>query len=111
MSSSDSLNIHSIHTASSGNSVIYVSQPLQIPTEGVSQFVVRLARKHHITYARTTGDEWAETVTRLAGDEVRSDDIANLLVALKRAHKLTDREMTSLLIHHQREQKRRVRSV
>ena len=94
-----------------GKSVIYVPQPLQIPTENVSQFVARLARKHHVTYARTTGDEWAETVTRLAGDEVRSDDTANLLVALKRAHKLTDREMTSLLINHQREEKRRVRSL
>ena len=94
-----------------GKSVIYVPQPLQIPAKGISQFVARLARKHHITYARTTGDAWAETVTRLAGDEVRSDDTANLLVALKRAHKLTDREMTSLLIHHQREEKRRVRSV
>lgn len=102
--------------------MIYVSQPpgkrpscaappLQIPTKGIRQFVARLARKHHISYARTTGDEWAETVTRLAGDEVRSDDTANLLVALKRAKKLTDREMASLLIHHQREEKRRVRSL
>lgn len=87
------------------------TSPLQIPTQGVSQFVARLARKHHISYARTAGDEWAETVTRLAGDEVRSDETGNLLVALKRAHKLTDREMTSLLINHQREEKRRVRSL
>lgn len=104
-----------------GKSVVYVHQlpgkraysrpsSLQIPTEGVSQFVARLARKCHITYARTVGDEWAETVTRLAGDEVRSDATGDLLVALKRAHKLTDREMTSLLINHQREQ-RRVRSL
>lgn len=105
-----------------GKPVIYLPQPpgkrassltapLQIPTEGVSQFVARLARKHHVSYARTAGDEWAETVTRLAGDEVRSDETGNLLVALKRAHKLTDREMTSLLINHQREEKRRVRSL
>ena len=105
-----------------GKSVIYIPQPptrragslaspLQIPTQGVSQFVARLARQHHVSYARTAGDEWAETVTRLAGDEVQSDATANLLVALKRAHKLTDREMTSLLINHQREEKRRVRSL
>lgn len=104
-----------------GKPVVYVHQPadkravsrpssLQIPTEGVSQFVARLARKCHITYTRTAGDEWAETVTRLAGDEVRSDATGDLLVALKRAHQLTDREMTSLLINHQREQ-RRVRSL
>ncbi len=68
--------------------------------------MARLARKFHITYTRTAGDEWAETVTRLGGDEVRSDATGDLLVALKRAHKLTDREMTSLLINHQREQRR-----
>ena len=98
-----------------GNPVAYVRQrpskrALRIPTQGVSQFVARLARKHHITYARTAGDEWADTVTRLAGDEVRSDATADLLVALTRAHKLTDREMTALLINHQRE-KCRVRSL
>jgi hypothetical protein len=83
---------------------------LRIPKVEVSQFVVRLAHKHHITYSRTGGDEFAETVTRLAGDEVRSDATGDLLVALKRAHKLTDREMTALLISHLRE-KRRVRSI
>lgn len=110
------------HLSIGGKSVTYVHQqsnqrapsltaPLQIPTEGVSQFVASLARKHHVTYARTAGDAWAETVTRLAGDEVQSDATADLLVALKRAHKLTDREMMSLLINHQREEKRRVRSL
>lgn len=104
-----------------GKSVVYVqpqpsgralslASPLQIPTEGVSHYVARLARKHHITYTRTAGDEWAETVTRLAGDEVQSDDTGDLLVALNRSHKLTDREMTTLLINHLRE-KRRVRSL
>jgi hypothetical protein len=104
-----------------GKSVVYFHQqsnkrrvsltsPLQIPQEGVSRFVERLARKHKITYVRTAGDEWAETVTRLADDDVRSDDTGDLLVALKRAHKLTDREMTALLVNHLRE-KRRVRSL
>jgi hypothetical protein len=102
-----------------GKSVAYVNQhsdrtaapwPLKIPKEGVSQFVVRLAREHHVTYSRTAGDEFAETVTRLAGDEVCSDATGDLLVALKRADKLTDREMTTLLISHLRE-KRRVRPI
>ena len=78
----------------------------RIPTESVSQFVARLARQNPIHYVRATGDEWAEVVTRLAGDEVQSDPTGDLLVALKRAHKLTDREMTLLLVNHLREQRR-----
>ncbi|WP_423708717.1 DUF6088 family protein [Undibacterium sp. WLX3042] len=87
-----------------------LTAPLHIPREGISKFVKLLARKHHISYTRTAGDEWAEAVTRLAGDDVRSDGTGDLLVALKRAHKLSDREMTTLLISHQREI-RRVRSI
>ncbi|CAN7412866.1 hypothetical protein LJR289_002544 [Pseudoduganella sp. LjRoot289] len=82
----------------------------RIPTEGVSQFVANLARESRVTYTRSDVDEWAEDVTRLAGDEVQSDATGDLLVALKRARKLTDREMAALLINHLRE-KHRVRSV
>jgi hypothetical protein len=100
-----------------GKSVIYVHQRpknrvlkpvpvLQIPTEGVNHFVASLARKHHISYQRTAGDEWAETVTRLSDDNVQSDETGNLLVALKRAGKLTDREMAALLVAHLREKRR-----
>lgn len=100
-----------------GKPVIYVHQrpnnriltpvaALQIPTERVSHFVASLAGKHHISYQRTAGDEWAETVTRLSDDNVQSDETSNLLVALKRAGKLTDREMTTLLINHLREKRR-----
>lgn len=70
------------------------------------QFVASLARKHHVNYVRTTGDALAETATRLAGDEVESDATGDLLVALKRAHKLSDREMTALLVNHRREMSR-----
>ena len=99
-----------------GKSVVYAYQrpskrfsltsPLQIPTQGVRQFVASLARKHHVNYVRTTGDALAETATRLAGDEIESDATGDLLVALKRAHKLSDREMTALLVNHRREMSR-----
>lgn len=75
----------------------------KMPKEGIRHFVEDLAREHHIAYTRTAGDAWAETVTRLSGDDVQSDETGNLLVALKRAKKLSDREMTELLINHLRE--------
>ena len=100
-----------------GKSIAYVQQrtkksassmplPLRIPKEGVRQFVERLAHQYQVFHKRTNGDKWAEIVTRLSGDEVQSDGTGDLLVALKRAHKLNDREMTALLINHQREMRR-----
>jgi hypothetical protein len=71
----------------------------------VRQYVVDLARQHRVSYTRTFADEWAEAATRLAGDDVQSDETADLLVALKRAHKVTDSEMTVLLVNHLRERK------
>jgi len=41
-------------------------------------------------------------VTKLAGDEVKSDKTDDLLVALTRAGKLTPRDMTRLVIAHHR---------
>jgi hypothetical protein len=79
---------------------------IRIPSSGVSRYVAELGARHHVTYSRTQGDEWADAVTRLAGDEVESDETGDLLVALRRAHKLTDREMAALLASHLRERKR-----
>lgn len=78
---------------------------IRIPMSGVSRYVAELAARHHVTYSRCRVDEWAHVVTRLSGDEVRSDETCDLLVALRRAHKLTDLEMAALLISHLRERK------
>lgn len=84
---------------------------LAIPTADVAQFVRSFARKHKVSYTRTPMDQWAETVTRLAGDEVRSGPVQDLLVALKRAGKLSADDMATLLVNYLRERKQRVRSV
>jgi hypothetical protein len=47
-------------------------------------------------------------VTRPAGDEVRSGPLQDLLVALKRAGKLTKDDMAGLLVNHPRERKQGV---
>lgn len=84
---------------------------LAIPTTGVAQFVRDLARQFGVSYARTPSDQWAETVTRLAGDEVRSGPVQDLLVALKRAGKLSTDDMAALLVNYLRERKQGVRSI
>lgn len=84
---------------------------LAIPTSGVEPFVRDLARRYGVSYAHTAMDQWAETVTRLVGDEVRSGPVQDLLVALKRAGKLSTDEMAALLVNYLRERKKGVRSV
>lgn len=84
---------------------------LKIPTTGVAQFVRALARQYRVHYTRTPTDQWAETVTRLAGDEVRSGPVQDLLIALRRAGRLSKDEMASLLVNYLRESKHGVRSV
>jgi hypothetical protein len=81
-------------------------QSFQIPVSGVDQFVIDMARQHRITYVKTFGDAWGETVTQLADDEVQTDDIENLLIALKRAGKVSAADMLALLVSYLSEKAR-----
>ena len=78
------------------------------PTTDVGNYVRWLAGFHKVRYVPTAADQWAETVTRLAGDEVRSGPVQDLLVALKRAGKLTKDDMARLLVNYLRERKQGV---
>ncbi|MBS0340429.1 MAG: hypothetical protein JSS56_07865 [Proteobacteria bacterium] len=82
-----------------------------LPTTGVEQFVRDLARKHHVSYTPTSMDRWAETVTKLAGDEERTGPVQDLLVALKRAGKLSTGDMAWLLVNYLRGRKLSARSL
>lgn len=68
-----------------------------IPTFKVAEYVVSLAQQHGVRYTRTSGDALAEVVTRLAADQVATDDIEDLIVALKRAHVIDAKTMVALL--------------
>lgn len=87
------------------------TRPLAIPATNVAAFVRQLARKHQVSYSPTATDHWAEAVTQLSGDDVRTGPVQDLLVALKRAGKLSSDEMAALLVNYLREQKQGVRSV
>ena len=65
--------------------------------------IVSLAQKHGVTYRPTTTDAWAQTVTRLAGDDVALDDIELLLIALERAGQLSRQEALRLQVNYLRE--------
>lgn len=78
------------------------------PTTDVGNYVRWLAGFYRVRYVPTAADQWAETVTRLAGDDVRSGPVQDLLVALKRAGKLTKDDMARLLVNYLRERKQGV---
>lgn len=94
--------------------VRYVHSPLEpdealsgdvdaLPTESVRQFVERLARVHHIQHQRTALDDYAQAVTRAAGDEVELDSTGKLLVALKKKRVITGPQLARLMTNHMRE--------
>ena len=60
-------------------------------------YVIDLAAQHGISYQETAADRLAVVATRLAGDEVVTDEIEDLIVALKRAQLITGTQMAELL--------------
>ena len=67
------------------------------PTVEVKTFVQSLAAVHNVTFVKTVADNFAETVTRLAGDEVVTDEVEDLIVALKRARIIDAATMVEIL--------------
>ena len=79
---------------------------LIIPKSGLRRYVMDLADSCQVAYVRTYADEWAENVSRLAGDDVRTDVIENLVIALKKEKKVTGLEAVHLLTNYLREKQR-----
>ena len=74
-----------------------------LPTKNVGSFVIELAEHHNVSYTYSSMDQFADSVTRLAGDEVKHDRIEDLLVALKRAGKLSMQQVAQLSVNYLRE--------
>ena len=64
--------------------------------------VQNLARRAGVEFVPTYADRWAYAVTKLAGDDVKSDPTDDLLVALTREGKLKPDEMVKMVIAHHR---------
>ena len=71
-----------------------------------ARYVRDLARNEGIGFNPIYADRWASSVTKLAGDEVRSDSTDDLLVALTRSGKMTPKDMVALVIKHHKDLKR-----
>jgi hypothetical protein len=71
-----------------------------LPLKNVSAFVQSFAMSRDVHFKRTELDPWAEAVTRASGDDVTLDEIGKLLVALKKNHLITGRQMARLMSNH-----------
>ena len=63
----------------------------------------KMAEEHHVVYVRASHDTLANHITRLAGDDVKLDEIEQLLIALQRSGHLSRAEMVQLQAAYLRE--------
>jgi len=69
----------------------------------VAAHIRKMAQEYHVAYVRTSSDEFAYHVTRLAGEDVQFDEIEHLLIALQRSGHLSRVEMVQLQAAYLRE--------
>lgn len=74
----------------------------QALTTSIARRVRQMALREGVTFVETYADRFAHAATRLAGDEVQSDETDNLLVALRRQGKISPLEMVRMMAEHHR---------
>jgi hypothetical protein len=75
------------------------------PCSATATIIRDLARRHHVAYVQTRNDTLAHDITRLAGDDVRLDEVEQLLIALQRGGHLSRMEAVRLQARYLRESK------
>lgn len=70
---------------------------LDIPSKNLSSFIRALAERNGVEFVESKWDNVARIVTRLAGDDVKPDDVEGLLLRLNRKGCIAGSEM--LLLH------------
>jgi len=91
------------HQAKSTQKASVTTQIDQMPTKNIQDFVIELAKHHNVSYIYNSMDQFADSVTSLAGDDVKHDHVEDLLVALKRAGKLSMQQVARLSVSYLRE--------
>lgn len=74
-----------------------------LPKTDVRSYIERFAEHYNISHQRTGLDEFAEAVTRMAGDEIKLDPTEKLLVTLKKKELINARQLSRLLSNYLKE--------
>lgn len=75
----------------------------ELPKSDVRNYIERLAEHYKIKHQRTGLDEFAEAVTRMAGDDIKLDATEKLLVALKKNDLINAKQLARLLSNYLKE--------
>jgi hypothetical protein len=75
------------------------------PQNATALHIQDLALRHHVAYVPKPSDRLAHHITRLSGDDVKLDEVEQLLIALQRAGHLTRAELIRLQASYLREAK------
>ncbi|NQS84635.1 hypothetical protein ACRPHS_01190 [Pantoea allii] len=75
-----------------------------LPTVNVKHFIEKLAVKYHIKPISSGLDGFAETITSLAGDDIKLDVMEKTLVSLKKNNYITGPQMARLLTNYLKEE-------
>jgi hypothetical protein len=75
----------------------------KLPDRDIALFVERLAKAHGVEHRRTGLDDFAEAVTRAAGDDIKLDPTGKLLVVLKKKRVINGHQLARLLANHRKE--------
>ncbi|NWD26870.1 hypothetical protein HX864_26615 [Pseudomonas yamanorum] len=69
---------------------------LNIPEKDVTGFIRTLAKRYGVDYVESRFDKVAQIITRLAGDDVKPDDVEGLLINLNRKGWIASSDMMVL---------------
>lgn len=68
------------------------------------QYIIDLGEQYNIVFVRSYVDDIADMINHVVGDDIQSDGVRDLLIALKRAGVLGGKDWGELLIGYLREQ-------
>ena len=74
-----------------------------MPKLGVRQFIDRLAEAHGVEQKRNGLDDFADDITRLAGDETELDRTGRLLVELRKRGVINNQQLARLVTNYMAE--------
>lgn len=81
----------------------YLFSVNEIPSYNVSGFIKKIAELHGVKYKRTGLDDFAESVTRLAGDDIELDLTEKLLVELRKKEIINGPQLARLMTNYIKE--------